>query len=272
MAFGVGSRRWLVVLLAAVCGFWQTGDAFSQSKLSPGYAAGDAGLTPSQRAGREIWFFATAFNDRFYTYSYPQRLGAAIDWYLVLAAKNKADLFQAWGGIPDPDCCVPGANNCPAKSLDETYGFQFCPGDAELLKFVGKEGYTDPACNIADAPFDTSTPHGSTDNRQSACDLKFGTSTGILGLRKFPNPRFDAAKWTKLNGSPASWEAYRKPMSEKPESADSRATRLFDGAIEPPFRIGMACGYRAQSSTSLFICQTRAFNAPWSCKASSTKK
>ena len=242
MAFGVGSRRWLVVLLAAVCGFWQTGDAFSQSKLSPGYAAGDAGLTPSQRAGREIWFFATAFNDRFYTYSYPQRLGAAIDWYLVLAAKNKADLFQAWGGIPDPDCCVPGATNCPAKSLDETYGFQFCPGDAELLKFVGKEGYTDPACNIADAPFDTSTPHGSTDNRQSACDLKFGTSTGILGLRKFPNPRFDAAKWAKLNGSPASWEAYRRPMSEKPESADSRATRLFDGAIEPPFRIGMACG------------------------------
>ena len=159
MAFGVGSRRWLVVLLAAVCGFWQTGDAFSQSKLSPGYAAGDAGLTPSQRAGREIWFFATAFNDRFYTYSYPQRLGAAIDWYLVLAAKNKGDLFQAWGGIPDPDCCVPGATNCPAKSLDETYGFQFCPGDAELLKFVGKEGYTDPACNIDDAPFDTGSVH-----------------------------------------------------------------------------------------------------------------
>jgi hypothetical protein len=232
----------LVLLLAAACGFWQTDGAFSQSKLSPGYAAGDAGLTPSQRAGREIWFFATAFNDRFYTYSYPQRLGAAIDWYLVLAAKNKADLFQAWGATPDPDCCVPGVGNCPAKSLDETYGFQFCPGDAELLKFVGKEGYTDPACNIADAPFNTGTPHGSTDNRQSACDLKFGTSTGILGLRKFPNPRFNAAKWTKLNGSPASWEAYRKPMSDKPESADSRATRLFDGAIEPPFRIGMACG------------------------------
>ena len=111
MAFGVGSRRWLVVLLAATCGFWQTGDAFSQSKLSPGYAAGDAGLTPSQRAGREIWFFATAFNYRFYTYSYPQRLGAAIVWYLVLAAKNKGDLFLAWGGISDLDCCVPGATN-----------------------------------------------------------------------------------------------------------------------------------------------------------------
>lgn len=242
MALGVGSRRWPFALLVAACALWQAGDARSQSKLSPGYAASDAGLTASQRAGREIWFYATAFNDRFYTYSYPQRLGGAIDWYLVLAAKNKGDLFQAWGAIPDPDCCVPGVGNCPAKSLDETYGFQFCPGDAELLKFVGKEGYKDPACDIDDAPFNTNTPHGSTDNRQSACDLRFGTSTGALGLRKFPNPRFDAAKWNKLNGSAASWESYRKPLSDKPESADSRNTRLFDGAVEPPFRIGMACG------------------------------
>jgi mono/diheme cytochrome c family protein len=242
MALGVGSRRWLFALLTAVCAFWYAGDARSQSKLSPGYAEGDKALSPSERAGREIWFYATAFNDRFYTYSYPQRLGAAIDWYLVLAAGNKADLFQAWGAIPDPDCCVPGVGNCPAKSLDETYGFQFCPGDAELLKFVGKEGYKDPACDIADAPFNTSTPHGSTDNRQSACDLRFGTSTGALGLRKFPNPRFDAEKWKKLNGSLASWDKYRLPMSDKAESADSRNTRLFDGSVEPPFRIGMACG------------------------------
>jgi hypothetical protein len=72
----------------------------AQSSLSPGYAAADAKYSPAERAGREIWFFATAFNDRFFTYSYPQRLGAAIDWYLVLGAKHKKDLFQAWGAIP----------------------------------------------------------------------------------------------------------------------------------------------------------------------------
>jgi hypothetical protein len=163
--------------------------AEAQSTLSPGYAAADARYTPSERAGREIWFFATAFNDRFFTYAYPQRLGAVIDWYLVLGAKNKKDLFEAWGAIPDPDCCVPGDADCPARSLDETYGFQWCPGDDELLEYIGREGYRDPACDFADAPFDTSTPHGSLDQRQSACDLKFGTSTGALGLRKFPNPR-----------------------------------------------------------------------------------
>jgi hypothetical protein len=36
----------------------------SQSNLSPGYAAGDAAHTASERAGREIWFYATAFNAR----------------------------------------------------------------------------------------------------------------------------------------------------------------------------------------------------------------
>jgi hypothetical protein len=216
--------------------------AHAQSTLSRGFAAGGVQFSPAERAGREIWFFATAFNDRFYTYSYPQRLGVAVDWYLVLAAKNRRDLFHGWGAIPDPDCCVPGDPDCPAKNADETYGFQWCPGDDELLKFVGKDGYRDPACNFSDAPFNPSTPHGSVDQRQSACDLKFGTSTGVLGLRKFPNPRFDRKAWEKLNGSSASWDGYRKFLTGDGKIADSRVNRLFDGSVEPPFRIGMSCG------------------------------
>ena len=215
---------------------------FAQSSLSPGYAAGDKQLSPLERAGREIWFFATAYNDRFYTYTYPQRLGGAIDWHLILGAKNRRDLFKTWGAIPDPDCCTPGDTNCPAKSLDETFGLRWCPGDQELLKFVGKEGYRDPACDFQDPPFDTSTPHGSVDQRQSPCDLRFGTSTGVLGLRKFPNPRFDPAKWDKLNGSRATWDGYRAVLATGALSPAEPATRLFDASVEPPFRIGMSCG------------------------------
>ena len=237
--------RWMdpaltVLLAASLVG--SALPAIAQSSLSPGYAAADARYSPAERAGREIWFFATAFNDRFFTYSYPQRLGAMIDWYSVLGAKHRNDLFQAWGAIPDPDCCVPGDPNCPAASLDDTFGFPWCPGDDELLQHVGKEGYRDPACDFKDAPFDTTTPHGSVDQRQSACDLRFGTSTGALGLRKFPNPRFDRAKWLALNGSPGSWDGYRQMLSGDPDDPDSRINRLFDGSIEPPFRIGMACG------------------------------
>jgi hypothetical protein len=231
----------LILVVVGVCLVLQR-PAGAQESLSQGFAAGGAALTPSERVGREIWFNATAFNDRFYTYSYPQRLGAAIDWLEILGAEYQDDLFQAWGGIPDPDCCVPGEADCPAKSLDETYGFLWCPGDDELLKSVGKEGYRDPACDLLDSPFNVSTPHGATDQRQSTCDLMFGTSTGALGLRKFPNPRFDKDKWIALNGTLSSWDAYAKPLSDDEGNPDSRISRVFDGSVEPPFRIGMACG------------------------------
>ena len=230
----------LLIIGIAVAG--PSPNAVAQSSLSAGYAAGDAKLTPQERAGKEIWFFATAFNDRFFTYSYPQRLGASIDWFKILGAPYRNDLFQAWGAIPDPDCCVPGAKDCKAKSVDETYGFLYCPGDDVLLKSVGREEYRDPGCDFQDSPFNMSTPHGPNDQRQDKCDLRFGTSTGALGLRKFPNPRFNPEAWRKLNGSLASWEGYRQAISPKPGTPDSRTNRLFDATIEPPFRIGMACG------------------------------
>jgi hypothetical protein len=213
-------------------------EARAQSVLSPGFAATEPELTPSEQAGREIWMFATAFNDRFFTYTYPQRLGGAIDWYAILGAEYRDDLFEAWGAIPDPDCCLPGAPDCPAHSGSETYGLPWCPGDDALLSFVGREGYRDPACDFADAPFDVTTPHGTTDQRQSSCDLRFGTSTGALGLRKFPNPRFDPAVWEGVGG----WQGYAAYLSGDPSSPDSRLNRLWDGSVEPPFRIGMACG------------------------------
>ncbi len=230
-------------LLAGVLAFTSS-SGMAQSSLSPGYAAGDTQYDPSARAGREIWFFATAFNHRFFTYGYPQRLGAAVDWYRVLNAQGHDQRFETWGIINDPDCCIPGAEDCPAKSLEETFGFEWCPGDDVLLQFVGKEGYHehDPACNFEDAPFDPTTPHGTVDQRQSPCDLYFGTSTAALGLRKFPNPRFDKDKWLALNGSLGSWDNYRKFLSDDPEDPDSRNNRLFDGSVEPPFMIGMACG------------------------------
>lgn len=212
--------------------------ARAQSVLSPGFAATQDGYTPSERVGREVWMFATAFNDRFFTYTYPQRLGGAIDWYGILRADRRDELFDAWGAIPDPDCCTPGDPGCPARSSTETWGLQWCPGDDELFAYVGRQGYPEPACDLEDAPFDVSTPHGTLDQRQSACDLHFGTSTGALGLRKFPNPRFDAADWERIGG----WEGYASFLSDDPTSPDSRLNRLWDGSIEPPVRIGMACG------------------------------
>ena len=208
--------------------------------LDPGFHAGAQGLTPSERAGREIWFKATAGNGRFHTYVFQQRLGVLIDWYRVLRSSNRGERFKTWGIINDPDCCTPGSPNCPKKSLDETFGFDYCPGDDDLLAHVGKAGYRDPACDFQDAPLNPKQAHGDKDQRQDPCDLAFGTSTGGLGLRKFPNPRFNAERWRALNGSPGSWEGFNKPLSDT--GPDSRNSRMLDGSIEPPFLIGMTCG------------------------------
>ncbi len=208
--------------------------------LDPGFHAGAQKLSPSARAGREIWFKATAGNARFHTYVFQQRLGVMIDWYRVLRSEARGDRFKTWGIINDPDCCTPGSPNCPRKRLDDTYGFDYCPGDDELLSFVGKSGYRDPACNFEDAPVSRNDPHGPKDQRQSPCDLAFGTSTGVLGFRKFPNPRYDPERWRSLNGSLATWTGFTRPLTEN--GPDSRTSHLIDGSIEPPFLIGMSCG------------------------------
>ena len=210
---------------------------------NPGFYAGESGLNPSERAGREIWYKATAGNSRFHTYTFQQRIGVLIDWFRVLNSNERGDRLRAWGIINDPGCCKPGDKNCPAKTLDETYGFDWCPGDQELLKYVGRTGYRDPACDFADAPADAGDVHNKNkDQRQSSCDLAFGTSSGALGLRKFPNPRFDKERWTKLNGGLANWDGFRGKLAKDPKNADSRMSRLADGSVEPPFLIGMSCG------------------------------
>ncbi len=200
-------------------------------------------LSAEERAGREIWYKATAGNDRFHTYVFQQRVGVLVDWFRVLRSDQREGRFKTWGIMNDPDCCTPGAPNCPARSLEETYGLDYCAGDDELLKYVGRSGYRDPACDFKDAPVAANDPHGPKDQRQSACDLKFGTSTGALGFRKFPNPRFDPERWKALNGGKlGTWEGYNRKLSEDKARSDRDLSHLMDGSVEPPFLIGTTCG------------------------------
>ena len=204
------------------------------------------GLNESECVGRLIWFKATGGNERFHTYAFQQRIGVLVDWFRVLRSDQRDDRFQAWGIINDPACCKPGDPDCPAKTADETYGFDWCPGDDVLLKYVGKQGYVDPACELKDAALDVTDPHakdGKRDQRQSSCDLRFGTSTGALGFRKFPNPRFNAEKWAALNGGRSSWHGYDQVVAAKTSMpSDERVSKLVDASVEPPFLVGTTCG------------------------------
>ncbi len=207
-----------------------------------GFRYGGGDLDDSERAGAEIWFKATAGNERFFTYVYPQRFGVMVDWYRVLASNNREQRFTRWGLINDPDCCKPGDPSCPARSEEETYGFDYCPGDEILLSYVGKEGYEDPACQFKDAAPAANDPHGPKDQRQSPCDLRFGTSTGAMGIRKFPNPRFDKEQWRHTNkGRLGTWTGYNERVKPADETQPMRS-RITDGSIEPPFLVGISCG------------------------------
>jgi hypothetical protein len=125
-----------------------------------GFHQAEAGLSPSARAGREIWFKATAGNARFHTYTFQQRVTALVDWYGVLRGDQRDNRFKTWGMINDPGCCTPGSAGCPAKSYEETYGFDWCPGDETLLQFVGKPGYRDPACDFKEGDVAAGDPEG----------------------------------------------------------------------------------------------------------------
>ena len=196
----------------------------------------DPALSPSERAGCKIWFYATAGNGRFHAYVLPQRLPVLLDWYRVLNSRERDDRFHAWGVINDPECCTPGKPGCPRKKLEETFGLDYCPGDDELLQYVGKPGYRDPACDLEDSPVNSNDVHKG--QRESSCALEFGTSSGAMGIRKFPNPRFDLKKWREVNGDDlTTWKGFNKEV--EPAMFHSK---LRDGSIEPPFYFGMSCG------------------------------
>jgi hypothetical protein len=209
-------------------------------------------LAPGDKAaelGRDIWIKSTVGNSRFFAYTFPQRVaGKSINWPDMLKAEQKTRRFYDYGLINDPDCCSPSvAGECEQKfgrriSAEETYGFDYCPGDEDLLRFVGKAKgdlnqdcnnnpnskgcYRDPACDIKNDISDK--------NRENSCNLDYGTSTGTVGLRKFPNPRFNAEAWRKAGG----WNGYINMSKD----ANGLAA-VDDFALEPPFRVGMACAH-----------------------------
>jgi hypothetical protein len=198
----------------------------------------------SQCVGQETWYKATGGGSRFHTYVSQQRMAIYMDFDKVLNSKERYSRFKHWGVINDPGCCTPGTDcdsrrpNDPirpiipgsqGKTLADTFGWDFCVGDDVLLSYVGKKDmdYTakDPACELSKV--EAQRGDRSADEKakvENPCFLEFGTSSGTMQLRKFPNPRFDSQQWAAIGG----WPGY--------------STRLDDGSIEPPFMIGQSCG------------------------------
>lgn len=187
-------------------------------------------------AGRAIWF-KSAPNERHHTYVFPQKIGVAIDWVQAFMARFHDSRFQTWGVINDPDCCVPGVScdqkkmffNQRSVTLADTFGWEYCAGDETLLNSISTgqaKSYRDPACDdVIVKAADSVSP--ANEIRENRCQLKFGTSTGAVGFRKFPNPEFNAKRWQKIGG----YQGYSEQMIR--EGANN--------SIQPPFRVATAC-------------------------------
>lgn len=149
-----------------------------------GYPAGYAGLTPLQQSGRDTWYFWTGGD----TDAQGNVVGDQALWRLLAIRSHGAvDLLQA---------------------VDSRYR-------GERFKRFGV--INDPDCTQAKAPDE----YGLWLDVCARQDVQWpvGEPAGIIGLRRFRNPRFDPAKW------------------------DLARYQADPAKIEPPYLIGVACGF-----------------------------
>jgi hypothetical protein len=175
--------------LLAACGsrVWsgaQTARTACADEKTGCYAAGAAGLTELQRQGRDTWYFWTGGD----TDAKGNVVGNQVLWrYLAVRTHGTVDLLQA---------------------VDSRYRGE---------RFDRFGVMNDPDCAAAAAPdkyglwMDVCKPN------TAGADV--GEPAGVVGLRRFRNPKFDERKW-------------------------DLARYLADPAtVEPPYLIGVACGF-----------------------------
>jgi hypothetical protein len=106
-----------LVCILVISGFWASVYNSVQSRpvVLSTYPQTTTPYIPFRRADRGTWFFAKTFKGRFFTYWYPRRLGAAINWDGVLGTPFAKDLSQVWCAVPVSDFWVPN-NLGAAKS------------------------------------------------------------------------------------------------------------------------------------------------------------
>lgn len=167
------------------------------------YQKGYAGLTPLEQAGRDTWYFWTGggiqdghvIGDQVLWRKLAVLSHGELDLLQAIDSRYRTVRFKKFGVLNDPDC--------REVSAPDPYGL-----------------YLD----ICDSPDVPRPMERDADGNEVIVDgkpvrLDVGEPTGIVGLRKFPNPNFDPAKWNLRR--------YQKDAA----------------SVEPPYLIGVACGF-----------------------------
>lgn len=164
------------------------------------FAAMDGGmpLSAQEVRGRDTWLLWTAGDEAFWDVLAGQSAGA-FDLLKVLDSRTRATRFSYYGVMNEP-------------------GFRQADAPDQFgLWLDAPDGTADPAFSRS---YTESFP-------RKAFVRTYGRSSGIVGLRIFPNPNFDAAARKKWNAQ----RFYNDPAY------------YADPGLVRPYRVGMACGF-----------------------------
>jgi hypothetical protein len=133
----------------------------------------------SQQWGRDTWIFWTGGNQKFLRLGTQVggRFPISIEYYRMLDSRNRHQRFRLFGLINEPNCEAPKDPDTYGLWLDTWKGDplqEVEPGDK--AQFKGKYPYYPDPAAYGDA---------------------YGEPTGIVGLRKFKNSKFDESKWDR---------------------------------------------------------------------------
>jgi hypothetical protein len=163
--------------------------------------------TPAQREGRDTWILWTGGNQKFLRLA--TQLGGSkpvpvsLEFFRMLDSRNRGKRFQLFGLVNEP--------NCVAATEPDEYGLYLdrWKGDPYERKPGDEEKYADAPYKKGKYPY----------YPDPEAYPEYGEPTGVVGLRKFKNPKFDKAKWD--------------------------VNKYFDQpwAVEPPYLVGFGCAF-----------------------------
>ena len=211
----------------------------------PGFYAGEASLNASERAGREIWYKATAGNARFHTYVFP-------------AARQRADRL-----VPGAQCegarrPLRGVGNHQRSGLLRSGQRRTARQRASTRPTDSTGARATTSCSSSSAGRAIAIRRATSRTRRSMPRTRTtrprtsGSRRAILRSARpparsaFASSRTRASTRTRwLQGQRQPWRvgtAIADDCRRIRSRSDSALNRLADGSIEPPFLIGTACG------------------------------
>jgi len=180
---------------------------------------GGVGLTPDEVKGRNMWIVWTGGNDRFWDRMTQYTFGA-FDMLKMITSHpslgfTRDNRWQYMGLVNEP-CFETAKGPDPSRyNLWLDVRSKDCPADP----FEDEKRYPGVAIGSRGKPLGSGTtqPVGS----------YYGYATGVIGLRLFPNPDFDAEAARHWDGE----RYYTDP------------SYYNDPKLVRPYRVGMSCGF-----------------------------